>query len=455
MKFAKTVLAASLAMVLAAQAQAAVSTQDAAKLGSNLTLVGAEKAGNADGSIPAYSGGLTTPPAGFKSGDSMRPDPFANEKPLLVIDGKNVDQYKNLLSATTVELAKRFPTFRVDVYPTHRTVSLPQAVLDNGVKNATGAKSLEGGLAIDNVLPGVPFPIPQSGNEAMWNFLLRYQGVNISSKYDSWNVDSAGVPTLATTGMAFNGFPIYEDLNKVIDAKDTYFQTKLYYSGPARRAGESLMLKDSANPLVQPRRAWQYLPGMRRVKLAPNLAYDTPIAAADGLRTADDTDMINGSPDRYDWKLVGKKEIYIPYNSYKVTSPDVKYKDLLQVGHLNPAFTRNELHRVWVVEGTLKSGARHIYSKRTLFLDEDSWQAAVVDQYDGRGDLWRVSIAYLKNYYDLPTTWSALDSFHDLQARRYHVQNLDNEEPSTIDFSQAVPDDGYFKPAALRRRGTR
>ena len=130
MKFAQTVLAASLAMVLAAQAQAAVSTQEAAKLGTSLTQAGAEKAGNADGSIPAYNGGLTTPPASFKAGDSMRPDPFASEKPVLVIDGKNVDQYKGLLTATTVELAKRFPTFRVDVFPTHRTVSLPQAILD-------------------------------------------------------------------------------------------------------------------------------------------------------------------------------------------------------------------------------------------------------------------------------------------------------------------------------------
>ena len=248
MKFAKTVLAASLAMVLAAQAQAAVSPQDVAKLGSSLTLVGAEKAGNADGSIPAYDGGLTTPPASFKSGDSMRPDPFVNEKPLLVIDGKNVDQYKGLLSATTAELAKRFPSFHVNVYPTHRTVSLPKAILDNGVKNASGAKSLEGGLAIDNVLPGVPFPIPQSGNEAMWNFLLRYQGVSINSKYDSWNVDSAGVPSLATTGQAFISYPIYENLAQPISSADVYYQMKLSYTGPARRAGEAVMLKDAANP---------------------------------------------------------------------------------------------------------------------------------------------------------------------------------------------------------------
>ena len=226
MKFAKTVLAASLAMILAAQAQAAVSTQDAAKLGSSLTLVGAEKAGNADGSIPAYSGGLTTPPATFKAGDSMRPDPFADEKPVLVIDGKNVDQHKGLLTATTAELAKRFPSFHINVYPTHRTVALPQAVLDNGVKNATGAKSLEGGLAIDNVLPGVPFPIPQSGNEAMWNFLLRYQGVNINSKYDSWNVDSAGIASLAITGQAFISYPIYENLTQPIQVL-TLFQPRL------------------------------------------------------------------------------------------------------------------------------------------------------------------------------------------------------------------------------------
>ena len=223
----------------------------------------------------------------------------------------------------------------------------------------------------------------------------------------------------------------------------------------AERAGGAVLVHETLDQVKEPRQAWGYNAGQRRVRRAPNLAYDTPIAAADGLRTADDTDMFNGAPDRYDWKLLGKKEIYIPYNNYKVSSPEVKYEELLKPGHLDPQYTRYELHRVWVVEGTLKPGARHIYSKRTLYLDEDSWSAAVVDQYDGRGELWRVSMAYLKNFYDLPYTWSALDVFHDLQARRYHVQNLDNEEPGTIDFTQAIPDDSYFKPSALRRRGTR
>ncbi|VVO50456.1 DUF1329 domain-containing protein [Pseudomonas fluorescens] len=423
MKFAQTVLAVSLAMVLAAQAQAAVSTQEAAKLGTSLTLVGAEKAGNADGSIPAYNGGLTTPPASFKSGDSMRPDPFANEKPLLVIDGKNVDQYKNMLSATTVELAKRFPTFRVDVFPTHRTVSLPQAILDNGVKNASGAKSLENGLAIDNVLPGVPFPIPQSGNEAMWNFLLRYQGVSINSKYDSWNVDSAGVPSLATTGQAFISYPIYENLSQPISSADVYYQMKLSYTGPARRAGEAVMLKDAANPLQQPRRAWQYLPGQRRVKLAPNLAYDTPNPGTAGAGTYDDVFVFNGALDRYDWKLVGKQEMIVPYNTYKLTYAQDP-KSLTSANHLAPDFVRWEKHRVWVVEGSLKAGARHIYAKRRFYLDEDSWTALASDQYDARGQLYRGSFAFLSQSYDKQVPDSTPFMIYDLVGGSYNINGV-------------------------------
>ncbi|WP_433741030.1 DUF1329 domain-containing protein [Pseudomonas putida] len=423
MKFVKTLLAASLAMTLAAHAQAAVSPQEAGKLGTSLTLVGAEKAANADGSIPAYAGGLTTAPAGYKSGDSMRPDPFANEKPVLVIDGKNVDQYKNMLTATTVELAKRFPTFRVDVFPTHRTVALPQAVLDNSVKNATGAKSLEGGLAIDNVLPGVPFPIPQSGAEAMWNFLLRYQGVNINSKYDSWNVDSAGVPSLAITGQAFITYPIYENMSQPITSSDVYYQMKLYYTGPARRAGESIMLKDATNPLAQPRRAWQYLPGQRRVKLAPNLAYDTPNPGTAGAGTYDDVFVFNGALDRYDWKLVGKQEMIVPYNTYKLTYAQDP-KSLTTANHIAPDFVRWEKHRVWVVEGNLKAGARHVYQKRRFYLDEDSWAALASDQYDARGQLYRGSFAFLSQSYDKQVPDSTPFMIYDLVGGAYNINGV-------------------------------
>ncbi|MCY1335246.1 hypothetical protein D9M69_210220 [compost metagenome] len=423
MRFMQSLLAASLALAFTGATQAAVSAAEAAKLGGALTAVGAEKAGNADGSIPPYEGGLTTAPAGFKAGDTVRPDPFAGEKPLLVIDGKNVAQYKDQLTAVTVELATRFPSFRVEVYPTHRSATLPQGVLDNTLKNAAAAKSLDGGNAIENVLPGVPFPIPQSGAEAMWNHLLRYQGVAFTTKYDSWNVDSAGVATLAATGTAFNGFPIYEKLDKVLNAKDTYFQTKLYYNGPARRAGEAVMLMDAANPLTQPRRAWQYLPGQRRVKLAPNLAYDTPNPGTAGSGSYDDVYVFNGALDRYDWKLVGKQEMIVPYNTYALTYIKDP-KQLTTPNHLAPEFVRWEKHRVWVVEATLKGGARHIYAKRRFYLDEDSWVALASDQYDSRGQLYRGSYSFLTQSYDVATPNAVPHMIYDLVGSTYNINGV-------------------------------
>ncbi|WJD60006.1 DUF1329 domain-containing protein [Pseudomonas kurunegalensis] len=423
MNFVRTLLASCLSLAALNAAQAAVSPDQAARLGTNLTAIGAEKAGNADGSIPAYQGGLQTPPANFQSGASMRADPFASDKPLLVIDGKNADQYKGQLTATTLELLKRYPSYRVDVYPTHRSVALPQAVLDNTRKNATAAKSQEGGTAVDNVLPGIPFPIPQNGAEAMWNFLLRYQGVSMTAKYDSWNVDAAGKASLSTTGQANISYPIYEDMAKPIGAKDTYYQMKLVYTGPARRAGEAMMLRDAANPLVQPRSAWQYLPGQRRVKLAPNLAYDTPNPGTSGSGTYDDVFVFNGALDRYDWTLVGKQEMYVPYNTYPLTyNTDVK--QLITPNHLAPQFVRWEKHRVWVVEGKLKDGARHIYHKRRFYLDEDSWIALASDQYDARGQLYRGSFAFLTQSYDKQTPDATPFMIYDLIGGTYNLNGV-------------------------------
>lgn len=451
-----TLIGAAIVLALSAgNALAAVSPAEAAKLGASLTPFGAEKAGNAAGTIPEWTGGITKAPAEYKTPGQHHPDPFAADKPLFTITKANLDQYKDNLTPGQIAMFNAYPsTYQMPVYQSRRSGSAPQWVYDNTIKNATTAKLLDGGNGFSDAYGGIPFPIPQNGVEALWNHIARYRGSYIVRRASEVAVQRNGAFSLVTSQQEAL-FKFYNPKGTAADLNNIMFYYLSFTKSPARLAGGAVLVHETLDQVKEPRQAWGYNAGQRRVRRAPNLAYDTPIAAADGLRTADDTDMINGSPDRYDWKLVGKKEIYIPYNSYKVTSPEVKYKDLLQVGHLNPAFTRNELHRVWVVEGTLKSGARHIYSKRTLFLDEDSWQAAVVDQYDGRGELWRVSIAYLKNYYDLPTTWSALDSFHDLQARRYHVQNLDNEEPSTIDFSQPVPDDGYFKPAALRRRGTR
>jgi hypothetical protein len=420
MKLQLNSIAGVLLAAFAASASAAVTAEEAAQLGQKLTPIGAEAAANADGSIPAYTGGLTKPPASYKAGSGIRPDPYADEKPLYSITAKNLAQYEGKLSEVTKELVKRNPnTFRVDVYPTHRSAALPKHVLDNTVKNATGAKLSADGLSFQNAYAGFPFPIPKTGNEAMHNHYMRYMGQAVQWKFDGINVDGSGNATLSSTGDAVDEFPVF-DPSRTGVMKDTDTMTRfiIRWTAPARLAGEAIMLNDAVNPEVQKRRVWMYLPGQRRVKLGPEVGYDTPNNSSSGMTTFDDASVFSGAMDRFDMKLVGKKEMYIPYNTYKFTYTG-NAKDVWTPKHVNPDYVRWELHRVWVVEATLKPGKRHIYSKRFFYLDEDSWVAIASDQYDARGQLYRGTFAYMAPAYDMPAPLARNNVTYDMLAGSY------------------------------------
>jgi len=417
MKFPLRTLAALIAAAGTLAAHAAVSPDEAKALGGNLTAVGAEKAGNKDGSIPAYSGGLTTPPAGYKSGDGIRPNPFAAEKPRFTIDAKNMAQHAGSLTEGTKALLQKFPTFRADVYPTHRSVAFPKFVTDNTVKNAVKAKTLNEGRSIEGAHAGFPFPIPKTGNEAMWNHLVRFNGPAYEAKYRNLNVDANGRVALATEGNSTQEYPFWDNSRT---SAETYWRLKLQYTAPARRAGEALLLVDPLDIGTKDRRAWAYLPGQRRVKVAPDLSHDTPNPGTAGATTFDDTFIFNGSMERFDFKLVGKKEMLVPYNAYAAVY-QAKQDDLFKPNHLNPDLVRWEMHRVWVVEATLKEGKRHVYSKRTFYLDEDSWAALASDEYDARGQLWRAGFAYMAPSYDLPAPYTDMFGHYDLVSRVYSV----------------------------------
>lgn len=410
-------LAALLAGTAQLAAQAAVSAEEAKALGTTLTPIGAEKAANKDGTIPAYTGGLTTPPAGYKAGDGIRPNPFAGEKPRLTIDAKNMAANAANLTEGTKALLQKYPSYRVDVYPTHRTVAFPKFVADNTAKAAVQAKTLNDGRSIEGAHAGFPFPIPKTGYEAMWNHLVRFNGQAYEAKYRNLSVDASGRTTLATEGLSVQEYPFW-DTTKA--ASDIYWRIKLSYTGPARRAGEALMLVDPLDLGTKDRRAWAYLPGQRRVKVAPDLAHDTPNPGTAGATTFDDTFIFNGSMDRFDFKLLGKKEMLVPYNAYAAVY-QAKQDELLKPNHLNPDLVRWELHRVWVVEATLKEGKRHVYSKRVFYLDEDSWAALASDEYDGRGQLYRTGFAYNAPSYDLPAPYTDMFGHYDLVSRVYSL----------------------------------
>ena len=432
-------------------ASAAISAADASRLGNDLTPLGGEKAGNADGSIPAWDGGITTAPAGYTVGQH-HPDPFAGEAVKFTITGANADQYADKLSAGHIALLKAYPTYVMPVYATHRSASNPQRVYDATKQNAPMANLAEGGNGVTGAFIGAPFPIPQNGLEAIWNHLTRYRGVAANRKISQAAPQRNGTYSLVNFEDEF----LFNYAREGIAEKDLenvllYFKQAV--TAPARLAGSILVVHETMDQVKEPRRAWLYNTGQRRVRRAPNVAYDNPGTAADGMRTSDQFDMFNGAPDRYDWKLVGKKEMYVPYNSYKLHSGSLKYKDILTPLHINQGLTRYELHRVWVVDATLKAGTSHIYSRRTFYIDEDSWQILAVDQYDGRGQLWRISEAHCINYYDAQIFWSTLEVHTDLLAGRYLAIGLDNESVM-YDFGLTRSPQDYT-PSTLRQEGVR
>ncbi len=446
-------LAVSVALA-ATVVNAKTSAADADKLGKELTPMGAVQAANKDGSIPEWTGGITKVPTGYQVGDHHL-DPYPNDKVQYSITAKNVADYKNLLTPGQIKLFSLYPeTFKMHIYQTRRSASYPKHVYKAVKVNATRAELVEGGNGIKGAAVGIPFPIPENGLEAIWNHIVRYRGKAVVR-------EGGQVAPTASGDYTYIGFDeqlllpynVEGTTPAELEKTNILFKFKQKVTEPARLAGTALLVHETMDQIKTPRQAWTYNTGQRRVRRAPNVAYDAPGSASDGLRLTDDFDMYNGAPNRYNWTLKGKQELLIPYNDYRLHSDKIKYDDIIQPGHINPDLVRYEKHRVWVVEANLKDNTRHTYKKRVFYIDEDSWQVAIADIYDNRDELYRVAVAHGLNYYEVPTQWSTLEVYHDFQSRRYIAMGLDNEA-EMYNFSAELKHKS-FTPSALRREGRR
>jgi hypothetical protein len=434
----------------AATAHAKVTPQEAARLkGGDLTPLGAEKAANKDGTIPAWEGGLTTSPPCYKGEGSRYCDPFPDDKPLFTITAQNAQQYKDKLSVGQLAMFQKYPTtYKLVVYPSRRTLANPDFVYEATYRNALNASLGGNGEALNGAVVGIPFPIPKTGHEPIWNHKVRYRGASVQR----WNNQFA-----VTTAGSYNQVKIREDVTFPYNRKgatpEGLNNVIIYFlqivTAPARLAGTITLVHETMDQVKEPRRAWQYNPGQRRLRRAPNVGYDNPGTAADGLRTNDQTDTYNGAMDRYTWKIVGKKEMYVPYNSYQLHSDKYKYSDIVQKGHINQDLARYELHRVWVVDSVTKPGTTHIYKRRTFYLDEDSWAIMLVDIYDRRDQLWRWQEAHSAMAYDKPFLGPIGETIYDLQSNRYLAQAFNNEDPENVEKDFPIE---YYAPANVSKQ---
>jgi len=434
------------------QVSAAVSAQEAARLKSELTPFGAEKAANADGSIPEWTGGYTTHIPGDKPG-GRRSDPFKDEKPQFSISAANMAEYADKLSDGQKALLQKYPDYRIDVYPTHRTAAAPQWVYDNTFTNATSAQ-------LDKQIPswfygGIPFPIPQSGEEVMWNHMLRWRGTSFQQDMLQAQLTADGRMVLTTDGVLDIQIPVYfpdgswEQFQARSDPR--FWQMRLINEGPPIRAGEALTGGSALDGAQD--QAWVYLAGQRRVRKLPNPCCDTPTPSTAGLMSFDELEVWQGRLNRFEWKLIGKQEMYIPYNENRMLQP-ASLSELLGAHFIKPEHRRWELHRVWVVEATLAAGQRHPVHKSRYYCDEDTWVCVLGDRWDANGQLWKTLWNNMLVAPDLPGNPVMAFGYNDLLSGTAFVANLGNGKPSHYAIVAKFPEQ-HFTPDALAAEGVR
>lgn len=397
-------------------AHAAVSQHEARQLGNKLTRFGAVKAGNKTGTIPPYTGGLKVSDPAYKE----TPYPYASEKPRLVIDSKNMAKYADKLDAGTKALMKRYPGYHINVYPSHRSASYPKWLLKKTVANATDTdcKIVDNGLGLSQACRrGLPFPIPKNGKQILWDHLVAYSGIahkNFDTSY--YEANGHTVPTLAAWN--HQSVPYYA---KNPSNPKLYRQSRGDIEGPPRQEGvreiQWFYLNPSDNSQKM-KRVWIYQPGLRRVRRAPDASHDVPFTATGGNMVYSEQYLFSGMMDRFNYKLVGKKEMFIPYNNFNISfnCPD---KKVMTPRYANPKCLRWELHRVWVIKATLKPGKHDIYSKRMYYFDEDTYQGGLYDSWDHAGQLDRVGLMTSVPFPKYHVIEATSDIFYNLNKHGY------------------------------------
>ena len=422
----------------------------ATPLPAQLTPIGAERGPSGDHRIPAWEGGLQPGEVSLVPNGTPL-DPYAGERPLYTITAQNYPRYREQLTAGQVALMERYPqSFRLPVYPSHRSVAVPPRVGEWARLNAASARLVNDGNGVQGFAGVLAFPLPSNGLQVLWNHLTRPRNGSYSLASDSITPRGDGRFATISAKQSFARPDVLPDGK----AGNVLYYLSYRMTAPSRLAGDAVVLHETLDQVAQPRLSWLYSSSQRRVRRAPALAYDSITPGTAGLRTADSRDMFNGAPDLYQWTLVGKKTLHVPYNSYRLASPRFSYAALVGPGHVNPQPTRYELHRVWELVATLKPGARHIYASRRYYLDEDSWTIVEADFFDHQGRLWRTAQAH--SYYH-PTGQSlvnAMEAIYDLRSGRYQLSSLTNEQPRPFAFDVRTSA-SHFSPGALRSQGLR
>ncbi len=373
------------------------------------------------------------------------PDPFSKDEIIFTIDQNNYINYaEDLLTPGQIEMFVTYPeTFKMHVYESRRSCAVPKEVTELTIQNAT---LIDQGEGINGVVGSIPFPEPSEALHHVWNHILRYRGVEIFGASPFYIINPDGSITYgAGEAIAKNYWNPFTRNDKGLQGM---LMTKVTH--PPRLADASALVIESLNALATPRRAWVYNPGTRRVRRAPDIAYDYKPSASQGLTTTDQFDGFNGAKDRYNWSSKGVQLRLMPYNSYKFHETPIE--EILTPYHVNQDYLRYELVNVNVVQADLKKDKRHILPHRTMYFDLDSHNMIVEETFDDNDNIMAYREFPIINYYDQPMCLSIHSATYDFATRRYQLQNVRSIDIPKIQWRLEKPhNEKMFTPEGLKR----
>lgn len=430
-------LTLAVALGSAADAHARATDEELAQIGTRYTCTGAEMAGTPEGVAPFTGRHLGAMPGMAPTAENgERPqDPYAAEKPLFTITAGNMAKYAEFLTPGQQAMFRKYPSFRMEVYPSHRDFRYDDAVCHAALHNARNA-TLEARetkdeaaatrsnqwfidrswLKVHGAVPGaVPFPFPKNGKELVWNLFMAPRPSSVMRETDVAAVYPNG-NVLWGAQRAWNYAPLHDARLRRPAYDGVAEYRKAETLAPAREAGTitwytQIFSLNDANSIVYLWHSPDYR--HRRYRLGP----DSPI----------------------------------PPTANTITEDEIR---LLTPGHENPDFVRWELRRAWVLDGRLRQKYRHLYPHRTLYIDEDSYQATMSEAFDAKDGIWRFNWA--NNLYVGGTrtnTWETYSAYyHDLLSGGYTAYDLTQGRPKSLVIDAANAEYGkpeFYEPEKL------
>ena len=396
-----------------------------------LSPMGAIIAGNAEGTIPAWTGGLEQAPLEA----SRVSDPYPNDTVLYMVTAQNAADYEVVLTAGQKALLEKYPdSYSLPVYQSRRSASYPEFVYAALKKNRQSAELVTEGdkSGVRSSRISSPFPEPKNGLEAIWNHLMRWRGILLERETSWVPVTARGNyrPILLREELAFPyaspAYDIPDAEGEVSEYRRAMVAVKQKFVSPGRLSSTGSLVYETYDYTNYDRIRWLYPAEARRVIRLPRAPMDQPLPASNGIVRMDDIDMFRGSTEMFDWELVGRRELLVPYNAYRLKRGDLGFKDLIARHHLNQEHTRYELHRVWEVKATAKESSRSHFGQRIFYLDEDTWQVVVSEKYDHDGELVMHSEAHTVNFYNVPVTFTGVITHYVLEDGRFAVTDINN-----------------------------